>query len=366
MKIAMSLLSGIGYGGVTYFSNLLPELARFDQKNEYHFFVPKKHTLPAQVRGENIFFHECIDENPSAIKRFFWEQCVFPFLLSRLNIDVVYTAKNMNIFFAPCVRIIAMRNMEPFRYRRYPQSWRRWALNTIKFWLSRLSIWRANGIVCVSKAVCDATRIYHNMQTKTAIIYNGNPVKNTGDRTAQRTPFLLTASKFISYAQQIELLHGYAALKKRLPSVPPLWFAGGVHDARYFAKVQRTVTDLGIQDSTRFLGLIPQERLFSLYRNATVFVFPSTLESCPHTLIEAMACGAPIATTRVAPMPEICGDAALYFDVYRPDDIAEKIALLLEDTEHARTLAERGVDRASAFTWERTAKELIAFFTTVA
>ena len=96
MKIAMTLLSGIGYGGVTYFNNLIPALGVVDRENEYHLFVPQGHSLITRMYKENFIFHECIKNNQSALKRFLWEQLILPFKLKEYKVDVLFTEKNLN------------------------------------------------------------------------------------------------------------------------------------------------------------------------------------------------------------------------------------------------------------------------------
>ena len=133
MKIALSLLSGISYGGVTYFDNLVPALAQIDKSNEYHIFLYKKNNLTERIKQDNFFFQVCSDSVHSAYMRFFWEQFVLPIELKKRKIDIMFTAKNANIILAPCKTIISIRNMEPLCYRKYENHW---VLNVF-LWLKR-------------------------------------------------------------------------------------------------------------------------------------------------------------------------------------------------------------------------------------
>lgn len=386
MKIAMSLLSGVGYGGKTYFNNMLPRLARIDTQNEYHIFLEKGHPLKEEVHSNNFLFHECVSRNQSALKRFLWEQVVLPWELWKKKVNIIFTAKSMNIFFAPCKTMIAIRNMEPFFYKEYDNHWKLNLVSWVKYQFHKLSIKKADMIVAVSQAVKDrVVERFPEVKDKVFVVYNGNPIpvpvipdsirnpartgnneilKQVQDDTedVQDNIFLLTASKFVAYANQLNLLKGYKLLCERRDDIPPLWFAGGIHDKTYFEKCKRFVKENNLEEKVKFLGLVPQEELFQLYRKARVFVFPSTLESCPHTLIEVMACGAPIATAIIEPMPEICGSAAVYFEAYNPEDIAQKIEMLLDNEERRTNLRENGLRRAKSFTWEKTARGMIEVF----
>jgi glycosyltransferase involved in cell wall biosynthesis len=78
-------------------------------------------------------------------------------------------------------------------------------------------------------------------------------------------------------------------------------------------------------------------------------------ESFGMPVLEAMACGAPIAVARAAAMPEIAGDAALYFDPADPADLRRTAQRLLDDRTFAAALGTKAAARARDFTWEKTA-----------
>ncbi len=368
MKIAMTLLSGVGYGGLTYFNNLVPALAAADQENEYHLFVPMAHPLVRETRQKNFIFHERIGNNRSAIKRLLWEQLVLPRELKKYKIDILFTAKNLNVFLARCKTVISIRNMEPLVYRVYDNDWKLSILLWLKWQLTKWSVHKASQVVAVSQAVKDRLiEKFPDVGKKVSVVYNGNPVSQaveTADKSVSAIllPFLLTASKFVAYANQLNLLKGYALLVEKNPDMPPLWFVGGVHDKKYFQKVQKFVSDKQLENRVKFLGLVAHDQLLKLMRKAQAFVFPSTLEACPHTLIEAMACGVPIATSNTPPMPEICADAAIYFDPHNSDDIAKKMQSVMSDRALRERLAQDGPKRSQLFTWENTAKSLIKIF----
>jgi glycosyltransferase involved in cell wall biosynthesis len=143
---------------------------------------------------------------------------------------------------------------------------------------------------------------------------------------------------------------------------PPLWLAGGVLDKQYFKEIQKFVFEHQLDDKIKFLGLVSHERLSELYQSARAFIFPSTLEACPQTLIEAMASGVPIATSNIPPMPEICQQAAVYFDPSDPGEIAKKIEQLIMDPLLCVTLQKYASERIQFFSWDKSAEQLIRVF----
>lgn len=105
----------------------------------------------------------------------------------------------------------------------------------------------------------------------------------------------------------------------------------------------------------RFLGYVPDEDLPALYSGAAVFVYPSLYEGFGLQLVEAMACGAPVAAANRTSLPEVLDGAGLLIDPENRDDIAGAIDTVLFDGTVARTLRERGLAVARNLTWERAA-----------
>ncbi|MET0383356.1 MAG: glycosyltransferase family 1 protein [Burkholderiaceae bacterium] len=108
------------------------------------------------------------------------------------------------------------------------------------------------------------------------------------------------------------------------------------------------------------IGYQDDAALKSLYRHATALVCPSLYEGFGLPPLEAMACGCPVAVGAAAALPEVCGDAALYFDPRSVDDIAQALRRLLGDGPLRERLSRAGRERAQAFRWGESARLLQA------
>ena len=135
-----------------------------------------------------------------------------------------------------------------------------------------------------------------------------------------------------------------------------LKIAGRRNDEFYYDRIVKLIARLNLQDDIEFLGHKRDDELRALYRDCAVFVLPSTMETFGNPLAEAMACGAPVACSNAAAMPEIVGDGEILFDPLDADNMAEKIVRLIEDTALAKNLAARGHERSQIFSWEKTAR----------
>jgi len=95
--------------------------------------------------------------------------------------------------------------------------------------------------------------------------------------------------------------------------------------------------------------------LAELYKNASVFVFPSFYEGFGFPPLEAMACGCPVVVSNTSSLPEVCGDAAYYVDPYNTESIAEGIMNVIEDKDLRKNMIQKGLERVKLFTWEKSA-----------
>jgi glycosyltransferase involved in cell wall biosynthesis len=117
-----------------------------------------------------------------------------------------------------------------------------------------------------------------------------------------------------------------------------------------------------LRDKIDFVGNIPDSDLRDLYKNASLFVFPSLYEGFGLPPLEAMACGCPVVCSNVASLPEVCGEAACYVDPVNIESIVEGMYKVLTDEDLRQNLIQKGLQRAKLFSWEKSAREHIRVF----
>jgi glycosyltransferase involved in cell wall biosynthesis len=137
----------------------------------------------------------------------------------------------------------------------------------------------------------------------------------------------------------------------------PVAVAGG-RDARVFRGIETPP-----RDALRLLGYVSDAELYALYRHAAWFIFPSVYEGFGLPPLEAMANGCPVLAARSASIPEIYGDAVLYFDAHDAASLAACLEAVTAEGDAAQALRRRCVERAAArlalFTWEANAQILL-------
>lgn len=114
---------------------------------------------------------------------------------------------------------------------------------------------------------------------------------------------------------------------------------------------------LPVSPYAHYLGRLSDKELIELYREASAFVFPSLIEGFGLPGLEAMSVGLPVIAARASCLPEIYGDAALYFDPHSVDDLVEKIKSLLTDEKLRATLIAKGKSQAKKYSWRKMASQ---------
>ena len=106
-------------------------------------------------------------------------------------------------------------------------------------------------------------------------------------------------------------------------------------------------------------GILADSDLSLLIKGATLAVVPSLYEGFSLPMVEAMACGVPTIASSTSCLPEISGNALVYFDPLSVEDMATSMEMVLRDSQLRRRLSEKGIDRAREFTWESCARQTL-------
>jgi glycosyltransferase involved in cell wall biosynthesis len=149
------------------------------------------------------------------------------------------------------------------------------------------------------------------------------------------------------------LFEAYRILKDRHRITNKLVIVGprGWKDQDVFQTVQR----LSLSDSTVFTGYVSNEILNILYNHASLLVYPSLYEGFGLPPLEAMAAGCPVAVSKTSSLPEVVGDAGVYFDPLDVDEMAHAIFRILDSHELREKLIELGTARSLQYSWSKTA-----------
>lgn len=108
----------------------------------------------------------------------------------------------------------------------------------------------------------------------------------------------------------------------------------------------------GLREGIIVPGFIPDSELPAIYSNALCLIFPSFYEGFGLPPLEAMSCGCPVIASNLSSIPEVCGNAALYFDPHKVDEIVKTMEQIVEDKKTVHQLIEKGFINLRKFTWQ--------------
>ena len=378
MKIAINTTSAVAGGGVTYIKNLLTYLSKINTNHQYLILTTRKGKDVFYFQHPNFTFLSFRMASRNPLLRILWEQLILPFILKKESVDVLFSPGNICPLFSKLPNVIMVQNIEPFsddlsRGRGLIQRIR---LKLLKI-LTMISIKKAQRVIFPSMKARTLTEKSGTLMHHVEVIHHGidKGIFHPGieDNISLQFKKKYGLDKFILYVSHIqryknffELIKAFVLLKDKIGDDIQLVFAGRCFDEEYYKEMQDFIREHRYEDRIIFLGNVPYEELPFLYSACMIFVYPSICESFGMTLVEAMACGAPILASKVEPMVEICADAANYFDPTNPAAIAEVIFKTLNDRELISVLTKNALERAACFSWENTAKKTFETFESLA
>jgi glycosyltransferase involved in cell wall biosynthesis len=158
----------------------------------------------------------------------------------------------------------------------------------------------------------------------------------------EREPIVLYPARGWPHKNHARLFQAFATLRETRPQLRLVLTGGGLERLDPLPE--------GVEN----LGEVPATQLASLYRRAACLVYPSLYEGFGIPPLEAMACGCPVAASNAGAIPEVCGDAAVFFD---PTDVEAMAAAMLDADSRREELRELGLARAASYTWDETARK---------
>ena len=298
-----------------------------------------------------------------------WEQLHLPALLDQLGADLYFNPAFGTPVLANCRRAATIHDVV---FERYPElvepRLRRYLQRAARF-----TVDHADRILTVSEfskgEICE---VYGVAPDRVSVVGNGidprfHPLALAPQRQAtirlnmrlpEDAPFLLYVGAIEPKKNIENLLRAYARVRERIPH--RLVLAGGQGGMPWDPRP--AVDELGLGDSVRLLGYVPDEAVVELLNAADGFVYPSLYEGFGLPPLEAMACGKPTLVSNASSLPEVVGDGALVADPHDVERLGDAILRIATDDALRAELAEKGRRRASEFTWQRAAKDLLAVF----
>lgn len=227
---------------------------------------------------------------------------------------------------------------------------------------------QADHVVTVSDYVRrDIHKTFSIDLNQTSVVYNGvkpefQPLslleqqavkaKHSSDK-----PYFLFVGSMHPRKNLVRLIEAFAIFKQNLKSEHKLLLVGKM--GWQTSEIKDRFESSAFKDDICFLGYQEQSELVRLTAAAHALCFVSLEEGFGVPMIEALYCDVPVIASNTSCMPEIAGDAALYVDPLDPDDIADKLAQISQDSELRHKLIQNGQQQRQRYSWDRSAQQML-------
>lgn len=347
-------------------SEFISALATCGDRHRYVLFVdrPLDHAqraqLPHAVAVESVRFPR--------LQKFFdvWLAFQLRKPIRELGIDLFYSP-NTKLPIAPVRRYTTVHGLEWYFY---PAGYRLHHRLKQWFWFQLCTRWSAGIVTFASNTLTDIRKVRPRCKTPVCVVPEGvgagfqhlavhQRSPETLARCGVRTPFILSVCSLEPRKNLATLLRAFATgvrqhgLSHQLVLVgQPMWRAG---------ELVALASRLGIQDRISFAGFVSDDDLVQLYNQAALFVYPSKYEGFGLPVLEAMACGVPVVTSRCSSLPEVAGNAAILIDPNSEDDLLLGILSGLNNQSLRSQLIRDGFQRTTLFSWEAMTRRICRF-----
>jgi glycosyltransferase involved in cell wall biosynthesis len=287
----------------------------------------------------------------------------------RHRLSVFHTPDFWSPLALPCPVVSTVHDMIPDISRDYLSS----RAFGVGYRLSSRTMMRhARAIIAISEATRDDIGRYAGTwaSRKTTVIPNGRderlrPVTSMPVLEAVRSKYGLPERFVLAVAirRPHKNIDQLVRAFEQFTDIPHKLVLVGAKERRFRDQAQASIRRLGSRVVE--LSFVPDEDLLALYSMADLFVHASLAEGFGLPVLEAMACGCPVACSNTTSLPEVAGGATLHFDPTSTDDIARKMRDALESPSLRADLRSRGLARAATFSWGMAARSTLELYRTV-
>jgi glycosyltransferase involved in cell wall biosynthesis len=371
VNIALDMRKRAGFGISTYVRNTVRALAEVDSDGRHRYILIGTPDQLREFRGLPTQFVLQAFPMPTLRNMLAFYRTLRGYDCHLLHVPHLFKTPR----FAPCPYVVTVHDVLDFIFLRSKQTERQ---SRTRLQLAKFALRRAGGIVAVSNStrddimrvfgIGDAQRIsvaYNAVDPKLLAPVTEAERRAVLERYQIRYPFLLYAGSAKPHKNVTRLIEAFSALRGDLArdrQFPGLKLIVIGDDISENPELRRAVVRSGVQHDVRFLGFVPIEAVRVFYASAEIFVFPSLYEGFGLPPLEAMAQGAPVVCSNTSALPEVVGDAAVLVNPENSFEIMHAVKRVLLDRELRQSLSERGRQRAAAFSWRRSAEQLLATY----
>jgi len=364
---------GLKHAGIgRYVKNLIKEISKGAIHNpqiRFILFLRKKDIATLKNKYGAAFQYIEADFSHYSLK----EQLIFPSVLNKAECSLIHFP-HFNVplgYRQPFV--VTVHDLTKHFSRGKETTTHTTILYCIKYWGYKIifnnAVRRAKLIFADSKYVKEIlTKQYQIKPEKIIVTYLGveerfktRKLENSKTQRAfkkygVKKPYLLYVGSVYPHKNIERLIEAIKEARKTITNLSlVIVCARNVFEQRLKSKIKT----MNAQSYIKLTGFVSDKDLTTLYRQSEAFVFPSLSEGFGLPGLEAMACGCPVVSSNTTCLPEIYGNAVLYFNPLKTTDIAQKIVKIVENTELRKNLIKKGHQQVKKYSWQKMAEKIV-------
>jgi glycosyltransferase involved in cell wall biosynthesis len=373
MTIAIDFVgTNLGSGTKTYNINFCNQLSKVELTENIKIFICKSYLNHITIEiNQNNRIEYIIKSNLLSITllRLLWMQFILPFELKLQGVKKIYSPMNFSPILAKFLNIkivLCLHSNLPWVYFNLMPGNRLRNFFTKK--LMELSIYTSDHLLVDSYfAKEEISKILNLYKKKIEVIYlninnkflSENFKKKSIKNFNYEDKYILSVMSCVRYHNIINLLKAFKLLIKEINYNIKLVLVLQILDKKYFLEVKKHIEDNFVEDKIFIYSNLDSDELPSLYKFSQLYVFTSYCEVFGLTSLEAMSQGIPVVISNRSALPEINGNAALYFDPDDVDEIKNSLNKVMLDKNLRAELIQNGKEQLNKFNSEKNIKKTI-------
>ncbi len=226
--------------------------------------------------------------------------------------------------------------------------------------LQKKSLERADRIIAISHHTKkDLVELWNINPEKIEVIHHGvdkNKISNLSTSRIIEEPYILYVGERYGFKNFARFIQSFALISKKFRDLKLICTGRA-----FTVEEKNQLTSLHVMD--KIVQIYANEQTMAqLYRDAEMFVYPTYSEGFGMPILEAMAYDCPVVVSNASCLPEVAGDACLYFDPFQVEDMTQKMELLLTSSSLRNELVTKGRAQLEKFSWEKSAQEHMAVY----
>jgi glycosyltransferase involved in cell wall biosynthesis len=356
-----------------YTYNLVNALQEIDSSNEYVLLFNAFRKRYRKYVKEYTFNRNFLKKNCALPGR------VLDIMFHKVKLPIDFYLGSVDVFHGPSFELLpgisgkAVVTIHDLMFLSNPGLLPEKTVEIFNYRLKR-SLQKADRFIAVSEFTKSELQDRCNIpSSRISVVYNGvgrefSTIKSAEKAGALREKFGIK-NRYLLYFGNVEpkknimrIIEAFNILKNSERIEHDLVIAGRKSYADYYEKLIKRIRELGLKGRVFFTGTVHPYEAPLLYKGADVFIFPSLYEGFGIPVLEAMACGIPVVASNIAPIKEVCGDAAILVNPLNSEETASGMLSVLSDSSVKDRLIKAGLARVSGFTWEKTAKNTLSIY----